>query len=282
MKRMLACILAVPALALLTLVGCGGGDKKPPAAPPKPAAQNGGKDDGKAAPAGAAIKPGNGKLVGRVVYEGTPPKMPEIKDIQNHADKPHCLKAPEQQKIEQTWKVAKDGGVQDVVIWLAAPKGSQFEVVESKDNVVLDQPFCVYVPHIFAVKPGQKLTIKNSADMLHNTKWEGDPELNPPRGLTIPAKKQEDNVVLKPQDEPVVFRCDIHKWMEAKAWVLPHQYVAVTGPDGKFTIDNVPTDTEVSVVAWHEGAQFFHGGKKGMKHTFKSGDNPIELKVSAK
>jgi hypothetical protein len=281
---MLGCLLAVPALALLTLAGCGGGDKKTPAPPPKApsTAKDGGKEDKGAPSAGAKLAPGKGKIVGKVVYDGTPPAMDPIKDIQNHADKAHCLKAPADHQVEQTWKIAKDGGVADVVVWLAAPKGSEFEVVESKDKVVLDQPFCAYVPHVFAIKPGQKLTIKNSADMLHNTKWEGEPDANPPRSVTISPKGMEDNVVLKPQDGPVVFRCDVHKWMEAKAWVLPHQYVAVSGPDGKFTIDNVPTDVELNVVAWHEGAKFFHGGSKGTPQKISAGDNKVDLKVKAK
>jgi len=139
------------------------------------------------------------------------------------------------------------------------------------------------VPHVMALKPGQYLKVKNSAPIPHNTKWEVDSLANTPGGQTIAPKGAIEKVELKPQDSPITLRCDFHKWMTAYVWVLPHHYVAVTGPDGTFTIDNVPTGVELNVVAWHEGPGYFYGGKKGTAHTFKSGENKLEdLPVTAK
>jgi hypothetical protein len=287
MKRMLTLFLAAPALAVLLLAGCGGGDKKTTTGDKTGSKKGeGGKGDGGAAKKGGVIEPGDGKIVGRVVFDGDPPKPAPIADLPKHQDKEHCLSGPEAHKVDQTWKISKDGGVADTVIYLSAPKGSEFKVVEAKGKVTLDQPFCAYVPHVFAIRPGQKLDIKNSAAVLHNTKWEGEPGVNPPQSPTIQPGKSVDNVELKPQADPITFRCDVHKWMEAKCFAWEHQYIVVTDADGKFVLENVPTGVELNVVGWHESAAkggYFYGGKNGTKHTFKSGENNLgNLKVSAK
>jgi len=285
MKRLFALLLALPMLASIGLVGCG--EKKPTPAPTPP---GGGTSRGKgpqAAVNGAAatIKPGDGKVIGRVVYDGTAPKPGRIPELDKHEDaKQVCHKGPEEEQLDQTWIVGKDGGVANAVIWLApASKDSKFEVVESKGAVTVDQPHCAYVPHVVAIKPGQYLEVKNSAPVNHNTKWDADSLAgNEPGGKTIAPKGSIPKIDLKPQDSPIRLGCDIHKFMIGYVWVMPHQYVAVTDKDGKFTIENVPTDTELSVVAWHEAAGYFHGGKKGMKHTFKSGETNLgDLKVKA-
>lgn len=273
--KLIRVALTAPAFAMVLLAGCGGGEEETTTTRRRRSGGDGG------AKAAKAISPGSAKIVGRVVFSGKPPQPEVIKDMQNHQDKDHCLQAPKTQQVDQTWRLGQDNGVPEAVVWLAAPSGSKFEVVPTTGDVVLDQPFCVYIPHIFAIRPGEKLTIKNSASILHNTKWEGDPTINPARSETIAPGKEIANIELKPQGDPITFRCDVHKWMEAKCFVSEHQYIAVTDADGKFAIANVPTDVELQVVAWHEGAGYFNGGKSGKAQTFKAGDNKLDLTVSA-
>lgn len=284
MKRLLALMFAVPALALLTL-GCGGGgDKKTTTPSDKKAKTGDGDSKDKKAAAGGTIKPGEGsKLTGRVVLDGEAPKVAVLPALAEHPDaKTCCLKGSDQEKADQTWLVGKDKGVANVVVLLAPPKGSKFEVVQSGGAVVVDQPHCAYVPHVVAVKPGQHLLVKNSADCSHNTKYQGDPTVNPGGGETLPPHAKEPlKIELKPQSEPIALRCDIHKFMEAKVFVPEHHYIAVTDENGKFTIENVPTGVELNVVMWHEGPQYFYGGKKGTAKTFKSGDNDLgDVKIT--
>jgi hypothetical protein len=49
----------------------------------------------------------------------------------------------------------------------------------------------------------------------------------------------------------VSFKCDVHSWMTAYAGVVRHPYFAVTGPDGRFTLEGLPAG-EYVVEAWHE------------------------------
>ena len=285
MQRIFAGILMLPALILLTgLSGCG--KEEPPAQPRKPRLTGGagGGDSGKQA-AKATIKPGSAKVAGRVVLAGEAPKPASLEPkMKEHNDKATCLAGAEFEKVEQTWMIGKDNGVANAVVWLSPPDGSDFEMGKASGDAEIDQPHCVYIPHIVVVKPGQKLLIKNSANVIHNTNLTVDTLVNVKGfGQAIPAGKTEVVDWLKPQDSPIVVGCQFHNWMSAKIWVLPHQYVAVTDKDGNFTIDNAPEGTEVSVVAWHEGASpnYFYGGKKGTKHSFKGGANDLKLEVKA-
>ena len=278
MKRFIATLLTIPALALLTgLAGCG---KEDPPAKRKPIAigsdGSGGGDAKK-----ATIKPGTAKVVGRVVFDGEPPTPASLEKVMGeHPDKATCLAGD---KMDQTWVVGKDRGVANAVIWISPPEGSEFEVVKATDVAVIDQPNCVYIPHVLVIKPGQKLEVKNSANVLHDTNLDLDSFANPKPFKGTINPKDSRVVELNPQDTVITVGCNFHRWMQAKIWAMPHQYVAKTDADGKFVIDNVLEGSELSVVAWHEGASpnFFYGaGKKGTKHTFKAGENQLgDLKV---
>lgn len=285
MQRLFAGILLLPALVLWTgLSGCG--KEETPKSQPraKPFAVGGGGDDVKTVK--PTVKPGGARVVGRVVLAGEAPKPGSLEPkMMEHKDSPTCLAGEAFEKVDQTWMIGKDKGVANAVVWLGPPDDKDFEVVKSTGDAELDQPHCVYIPHIVLVKPGQKLLVKNSANVIHNTNMSVDSLVNTRGfGQAIPAGKKEVVDWLKPQDTPISVGCQFHLWMNAKLWVMPHQYAAVTDKDGNFTIENVPEGMELSVVAWHEGASpnYFYGGKKGTKHTFKAGANdPLKLEVKA-
>ena len=285
MKRLIAGLLVIPVLTMLGgLVGCGKEEKPnaPRAKLPVP-----GGDGAKGGAPKTAVKPGTAKVVGKVVLDGELPKIASLEEkMKGHSDNATCLAGSEAEKMDPTWMIGKERGVANAVIWLSPPADKEFEVVKTAGDAVIDQPHCLYIPHVVVVKPGQKLLINNSANVLHNTLLTVDGFANP-RGFgeSIPANKSVPVDWLSPQDSVINVGCQIHAWMTAKLWVMPHQYVAITKEDGSFEIANVPEGVELAVVAWHEGASpnyFYGAGKKGKKHTFKAGDNPpLELKVKA-
>lgn len=281
MQRLIAGLLMIPTVALFTgLSGCG---KEEPTVPKKrPSMSNGGGGGSGGEVKKNLIKPGTATVAGKVVYSGDLPSIGSLEKVMGaHNDKATCLAGTAAEKADQTWFISKDRGVANAVVWLSPPDSSEFEVKEDKSEAVLDQPHCVYIPHVLALKPGQTLLVKNSAPVIHNTKLDVDNLVNKAFGQAIPPKDSA-KVDLKPQDNVITVTCEFHAWMMAKLWVLPHQYVAVTKDDGTFSIPNVPEGVELSVVAWHEGAGFFNGGKRGKAQSFKAGENKIDLSVTAK
>jgi len=300
MKRfsLLGALLAIPALALMvTVSGCTKGENKgtPPQAkdgtakdgtPKDGTAKDGEPKKGKAEELEAKT---DGVIKGRVVVDGPKPEMPPEKNIQTAKGKDLevCEAGSPSEKVEQTWIVSKDGGVANVVVWLAPPEGKSFKLTdeikgEFKHDAVIDQPHCAFVPHILAMYPkgGQdELVVKNSAEIPHNTNITGDERKgNSNKNLNI-GPKTEEKFKVNYQKEPLHVKCDRHPWMNAKIFTFNQPYFAVTDKDGNFEIKHVPTDVPLTVVMWHEAK----GEVKGTDaHTFKSGSNDVSLKISTK
>jgi hypothetical protein len=63
--------------------------------------------------------------------------------------------------------------------------------------------------------------------------------------------------------------CNTHPWMRAYIVSLAHPYVAVSGPHGKFEIEDIPLGTH-EFQFWHESPGYlknveFDGGKTDMR-----------------
>jgi hypothetical protein len=248
-----------------------------------------------------ALKPveaGEGTtLKGKVTFKGSKPdlaaltekfhqKIKEIKADQYDI----CVNVPpseSEQAQQQDWRIADDGGVENVVVWLRPQKGEYFKVDTSKpwwrDQVVLDQPHCTFTPRVDWVFAGlpeptnprkfkpnetQKFYVQNSATISHNTKFDSGSagpnknDLSIIPGVAKGAKPEPKLVELKPYyNGPVHFVCNIHGWMEADVWALDHPFAAVTDKNGNYEIHNVPKGAKVKVVAWHPKADFLTKGK---------------------
>ena len=57
--------------------------------------------------------------------------------------------------------------------------------------------------------------------------------------------------VLAQAEKMLRLTCDVHSWMNVYIAVVDHPYFAVTGPDGRFVIREVPAGPQV-VQVWHE------------------------------
>ena len=280
---MVALFGGAPLSAVALLSGCAGGEEKKQDTTvvvekkEKPGKVGKTKAEELAAPT-------DGVLKGRVVIDGATPKIELIMAMAAHNDNKTCLApdAYEFEKMSQEWILASDKkGVANVVIKLVAPAGKKFKSIEpEKKEVEMDQPHCAFIPHVVALVPGQVLKVKNSAPVAHNTKISADPTVNENLSVTIPTGKDKI-IALNYQKNPVNVACDFHNWMTAKVYVNDSPYIAVTDKDGNFEIRNVPTGVELAVVGIHELGDV-DGGKEGLKQTFKSGENRLDLKVKGR
>jgi hypothetical protein len=301
MRRLLTWVTAaaLPALLVSALsVGCSGSDKTEAdkAADTKP----------KPPPKGAltAVEAtGKGTIKGKIKLAGARPdfKAEDEKLLaeMKAKDEAHCVAgASAEQKEQQHWRVAQDGGLENVFVWIQPPDGKFFKIDEGditadmKKEKVLDQPKCAFEPHAFVLFPsyrdpakpkeqkptGQKLVIKNSNTTAHNTLLNGGDD-NLEFNKSIDGGGALPPIVLNPSPREVDIKCNIHPWMNAYARVFDHPYATVTGKDGTYEIKNVPAGAEVNLMIWHEKAEYGKNGKKGKAVTLKPEVNTFDFEI---
>jgi hypothetical protein len=281
-----AIALAIGLLGLATLVpGCGKRTEE---------------DDGDGPKIGKAAAPierksfegtYDGTLKGKVILDGD---MPDFKMLAPLAANKDCHAPKQDENVDQKWIVDNNKGVRYAVVWLMPPKGTYFKLPEDlrtrKDPVVIDQPHCAFIPHVVSAFPqyfdsnskkyqdtGEQFIVKNSARIQHNTKWAGknkagNPTLSPGDQLVL---------TIDPNDK-IQLQCSIHSWMYAFAFTFEHPFHAVSKQDGTFEIKNVPTGVDLTVVGWHDGADYFLGGKKGQVINIPAGQTLDMGEVKAK
>jgi hypothetical protein len=279
-------LLMVPAIALLVLVGC---------------TRDTGKKDGKGTTTEVTGDKGGGKeateitsattatIKGTVKLSGEKPKIGSIVDTKGFKENSDRALCGMGDTNEQMWMVDNAGMVENVVVFLGPPSSKKFKISDDlkkpfKDEMVeIKQPYCQYIPHIAAVYADvQKFRVINDADTTHNVKLDasvkngGDGQGgNLPKGKDSATKTW----VFSMQTNPIKIGCTAHTWMTAQVLTFDHPYFAVSKKDGSFTIKNVPISEELSVYMWHESKSEKWEAKKA---TFKEGDNPLELTISAK
>jgi hypothetical protein len=303
MRRLLtwATAAALPALLVGALtVGCSGSNEK--TEPEKPAETKPGKT--KPGALTAVESTGKGTLKGKVKLAGAKPDFKaeneKLLAEMKAKDAAHCVEGASPEQLEQQhWRVAADGGLANVFVWIQPPDGKFFKIdagditADMKKDRVLDQPRCAFEPHAFVLFPshrdpanpkklietGQKLVIKNSNQTAHNTDLNGGDD-NPESNNQIPAGGALPPKVLNPSSHEVDFKCTIHPWMNAYARVYDHPYATVTDKDGNFEIKNVPAGAEVNLFAWHElGGMSKETGKKGKAITLKPEANSFDFTI---
>lgn len=234
------------------------------------------------------IPMGKGVIKGKIVWKGAKPEIGKLNNEMLVAmngkpdDKRVCLgkDCSPDEKDQQRYRIGANDTVGHVVIWLTPPdRNSFFEVSDDNlkaldlKNVTVEQPHCAFIPHVTRAfthyadpknpkkqKPtGQNVIVLNDAPISHNTKWAdtgkirgGNVLLPPTKSVTLP---------LVPETKPLRIQCSIHEWMDAWIWDFDHPYADVSKCDGlqpddakygTFEIHNVPTNTKLKIVGWHE------------------------------
>ena len=181
-----------------------------------------------------------GTLTGVVRFAGTPPKPAPLAVNKNR-------EVCGEQKPSEALVVGSEGGVRGSVVLIEGVSRGK----KPTGDVVLDNHKCLFVSHVTAVAVGDKVRVKNSDPILHNTHgFLGKPTVF---NLALPNKDQMIDVTRR-LGRPGVVRilCDAHPHMFA--WMVVHDspYVAVTDDRGAFRIDDIPPGT-YKVTMWHEG-----------------------------
>jgi plastocyanin len=194
--------------------------------------------------------PDGGTLTGVVRFAGPPPTLTPIAVNKN---RDVCG----DQKTNEALVVGPDRGVRDTVVMIAGVTRGK----KATGDVIVDNRNCVFVGHVSAVAPGDRVRVRNSDPILHNTHgFLGQPTVF---NLALPNKDQMIDITKRLQKPGVVrVLCDAHPHMFA--WMIVHDspYVAVTDAAGAFRIGDIPPGT-YKVTMWHAGFRLKGADKDG-------------------
>lgn len=258
----LAAAVVLTAGAIL-FSGCGGDDGGTDgkvAVKPKPAKDkttDGGKTDGGAAkpkPANQTAFPKDkavGQVAGNVVFDAAAGKAPKRGTI-DISSKEECTKLHDGAKTvpDESVVIDEDGGIRNIFVYVSEGL-EQYTFEPATDAVVLDQKGCVYVPHVFGLRVGQTLTVKNSDPLTHNVHYFAakHPEMNISQG----AGRSDDVKSFNKEDEVfAAVKCDVHSWMKAYMGVVDHPGFAVSGEKGGFSLPIKLPAGKYKLTARHE------------------------------
>lgn len=187
-------------------------------------------------------------VTGRVVLMGGPPKsLGQAIDVGGN---PFCTSHGK--IINPTWKMDSEGGLADVVITVS---GSTRAANLSGNPVVIDQKNCEYLPTVTAVQAGQSIAVRNSDLTYHNVRLirHQPGSLDKGENLANIAQAGQGEEWVRELRRPGIYRleCDIHRWM--RSWIYVHEGIhkAVSGQDGRYSVERALPDGEYIVSAWH-------------------------------
>lgn len=215
---------------------------------------------------GSSVRAQFGTVKGQILWGDN--KIPLIKEINVDKDQAHCLSKGK--ILSEEWMIdEKSKGVKGVFVWLVDADGKPLpanpSLPEPPKKVTMDQPCCMFIPRVVALREGQILEVKNSSPIAHNVNWAGGGALQDNGNVILPAGGAHEITKFRPtKSAPVLISCNIHGWMKGYVRIFDHPYYAVTDKEGNFEIKGVPAG-DWNLVVWHEGSGWGTGDSKGSK-----------------
>ncbi|MDE0485020.1 MAG: hypothetical protein OXI67_20790 [Candidatus Poribacteria bacterium] len=223
-------------------------------------------------------------ITGTITYDMDEPTTRTVLTI--NTQEQHCIDATKGAKSE-VLVVSKGKGIQNVVVYV---RMSGQKVTPLKENPVVDQKDCRYLPHVTAVPIGTTVNVTSDDPVAHNVhshaaKNEAKNFIIQKKGIVVPYEITKA--------EEIKLTCDIHAWMSGYIVAVNSNYYTVTGqkddkdnwihPDdyeksadtGKYTIKDVPAG-RARVVVWHEKL----GSANKTVQVPASGDLTVDFKAS--
>lgn len=211
---------------------------------------------------------GTASVTGSVRFAGNaPPRKRLTVDATSK-----CGAAHAESLFDESVIVNTGGTLKNVFVWVKhGLEGWRFPV--PTESVVLDQKGCIFVPHVLGVRAGQPLLIRNHDAFLHNL--HSYCRRNRSFNFGQPGAGTEDTATFRNPEVMVTLKCDLHPWMGCYLGVLPHPFFAVTGDDGRFTLENLPAGA-YTIEAWHE----VYGTKTRRVTLGENGSETVEFSFS--
>jgi plastocyanin len=185
-----------------------------------------------------------GTISGSIVFDG---KVPNLRPLSVAAE-PVCAKKHETVPNEAL-VLGSGNTMANVMVHVVSglPAGKSWPVPTTP--VTMEQNGCQYKPHVMGIMVGQTFTVLNDDGILHNV--HALPKVNATFNMAMPPTRKQATTTFGKAEGMFVIKCDVHPWMQSYMGVFTNPFFAVTGPDGKYTIANLPAGT-YEIEAWHE------------------------------
>ena len=139
--------------------------------------------------------------------------------------------------------------IQNVFVYIqkGLPAGKTYSA--PKKPALLDQQRSMFRPRVQGLFVGQDFAMRNSDPIIHNVRSLS--QENRPFNIAQPAGTPDRLKRFSDKEGPIELRCDFHRWMRAYIFVMEHPFFAITDPQGRFHIKNLPPG-EYTLATWHE------------------------------
>jgi hypothetical protein len=174
-------------------------------------------------------------------------------------------------------RVGPDGGIANVVIWVAS-KDIPWAPPRPEQPTTLRLQGGNFSPRVAAVAVGQPLLIENHDPVALNFSAEFTRALNSPINALLSPGAPNSPVRISfrsPESFPVQYGSTLGVWATGFVFVHRNAFVAVSQPDGSFTLPDLPVG-EWEFRVWHERCGYVSHWPKGLfKQTIVSGENRL-------
>jgi plastocyanin len=185
-----------------------------------------------------------GSITGKVTFSGK--RLPR-KKVDMDED-PQCQSLHKTPVFDDAAAVNRRGGLANVFVYVKSGlEGKTFEPPSTP--VVIDQRGCWFNPRVLGIQTGQTLEVLNSDPVTHNIHPRAhiNREWNQSQSSGAPPIRRR----FSKQEVMIRVKCNIHAWMHDWIGVVDNPYFAVTGPDGSFSLKNLPPGHYV-LETWQE------------------------------
>ncbi|MBM4139494.1 MAG: hypothetical protein FJ244_08520 [Nitrospira sp.] len=190
-------------------------------------------------------------LQGTITFTGTVP-APKSFEMRRYYDRDYCavLSDGKGHRLLKEVNVGSDGGLKDVVVVVEGiEKGKPFTFTDAE----VEASLCQFMPFVTVVSDKRRVTVFNRDPVSHDIQGYAYDQSGVDIVMHRPAlhvSGTTDIVQLVKGRKVFTMQCGMHPYMQNWGYAIDNPYYAVTGPDGSFTIGDLPAGT-YHIKAWH-------------------------------
>ena len=207
-------------------------------------------------------------LTGTVKVQGTIPS-PKRFNLVLFSDPYYCGRISD----GKGWRISPMPGLDEhaelsgAVVFLEDVKKGK---LGTTTDTIIQTKNCVFFPYLSVAQVGQTFHFQNWDPIQHKlevflTSQEGAESLHAENLQPHPENRKSDflsagqtglhqagpEITYHTNKRGIyVFRCRLHDYMEGWNLVLPHPYFAITGKNGEFSLEDIPSG-EYNLIVWH-------------------------------